>query len=258
MKNGNNNDYKRISESGSSDAGISARNSRSDSGIGAGNGRSDSRKRSGIKSKLKSKLKSRKKSIGNSSDSKSNEQPGIESESNTFDSGITRGRRGSGRIENGSDPDRDSSAAIGNDAGASDPGNESKPKRKYTKKNTVELDDLDSDSPKKVKPKTANKKIDSKTILAETVGIPFFAIGIALNENHWFLSEEEKDYLSESLDKFLSSIPKSRLNKVNKLLSKYLPTLNLAFAFGVVTYPRFKHSKLYETIAGKKSVKEES
>ncbi|VDM09663.1 unnamed protein product [Wuchereria bancrofti] len=257
MKNGNNNDYKRISESGSDDSGISAGNSANDSGISAGNSGSDSRKRAGIKSKLRSKLKSRKKPIGNSSDSKSNEQPGIESESDTFNSGITRGRRGRGS-ENGSDTDRDSSAAIGNDAGASDPGNESKPKRKYTKKNTVELDDLDSDSPKKVKPKTANKKIDSKTILAETVGIPFFAIGIALNENHWFLSEEEKDYLSESLDKFLSSIPKSRLNKVNKLLSKYLPTLNLAFAFGVVTYPRFKHSKLYETIAGKKSIKEES
>lgn len=256
MKNGNNNDNKRIGESGPSDSGISAGNGENDSGIGTGNSGSDSRKRAGIKSKLKSKLKSRKKPVGNSSDSKSNEQSGIESESDTFDSGITGGRRG--RRENGSDTDRDTSATIGNDSGSTDRGNESKPKRKYTKKNTVELEDLDSDSPKKVKPKTSNKKLDSKTILAETVGIPFFAIGIALNENHWFLSEEEKDYLSESLDKFLSSIPKSRLNKVNKLLSKYLPTLNLAFAFGVVTYPRFKHSKLYETIAGKKSIKEES
>lgn len=257
MKNGNNNDNKRIGESGPSDSGISAGNGENDSGIGTGNSGSDSRKRAGIKSKLRSKLKSRKKSIGNSADSKSNEQLGIKSESNTFDSGISGGRGRSGR-ENGSDPDRDSSTTIGDDAGPSDSGNESKPKRKYTKKNTIELEDLDSDSPKKVKPKTANKKIDTKTILAETVGIPFFAIGIALNENHWFLSEEEKDYLSESLDKFLSSIPKSRLNKVNKLLSKYLPTLNLAFAFGVVTYPRFKHSKIYETIAGKKSIKEES
>lgn len=257
MKNGNNNNNKRISESGSSDAGISEGNSGSDSGISERNSGSDSRKRAGIKSKLRSKLKSRKKSIGNSTYSKSNEQLGIESGSDTFDSGISGGRRGRGS-ENGSDSDRDSSAATGNDSGSTDPGNESKPKRKYTKKNTIELEDLDSDSPKKVKPKTANKKIDTKTILAETVGIPFFAIGIALNENHWFLSEEEKDYLSESLDKFLSSIPKSRLNKVNKLLSKYLPTLNLAFAFGVVTYPRFKHSKLYETIAGKKSIKEES
>jgi hypothetical protein len=258
MENGNNNDNKRIIESGSVNSGIGAGNGGGDSGISAGNSGGDSGKRSGIKSKLKSKLKSRKKPIGNFSDTKSNVQFGSESESNTFDSGISGGRRGSGRSENGSDPDRDTSAAIGNDAGSSDRGNESKPKRKYSKKTTVELEDLDSDSPKKVKPKRANKKIDSKTILAETVGIPFFAIGIALNENHWFLSEEEKDYLSESLDKFLSSIPKSRLNKVNKLLSKYLPTLNLAFAFGVVTYPRFKHSKLYESIAGTKPIKEES
>jgi hypothetical protein len=257
MENGNNNDNKRIIESGSVNSGIGAGNGGGDSGISAGNGGGDSGKRAGIKSKLKSKLKSRKKSIGNSSDTRSNLQSGSESESNTFDSGISGGR-GSGRSEIGSDPDRDSSTAIGNDSGSTDPGNESKPKRKYTKKNTIELEDLDSDSPKKVKPKSANKKIDSKTILAETVGIPFFAIGIALNENHWFLSEEEKDYLSESLDKFLSSIPKSRLNKVNKLLSKYLPTLNLAFAFGVVTYPRFKHSKLYESIAGTKPIKEES
>jgi hypothetical protein len=66
------------------------------------------------------------------------------------------------------------------------------------------------------------------------------------------LGDDEKVYLAESLERFLQSMPKSRINRVKKILDKYVPTLQLAFAFGVVTYPRFVNSKVYAKLTSPK------
>jgi hypothetical protein len=66
------------------------------------------------------------------------------------------------------------------------------------------------------------------------------------------LGEDEKVYLAESLERFLQTMPKSRFNRVKKILDKYMPTLHLAFAFSVVTYPRFVNSKVYAKLTNPK------
>lgn len=229
---------------GGNDSGSGNRNGGNDSGGGNGSGKRN------LRTKIKDRIRSGK-SGNRSDDSKSLDEIGFNggiAEQNSGDSGQSgRGsRRGRKRIANADNNRNEYSADNGNS------GNDGKQEEKSNRKNSIRLDEFADAEPKKARPRSKGKtsKIDSVALLAETIAIPFWTMGLLLQEPHWVLQEEEKRYLGESLDRFIDSMPKSRINKIQKTLDKYLPTVQLAFAFGVITYPRFTHSKIYGKLTG--------
>jgi hypothetical protein len=246
--------------------------------IGSSNNRSgvdrrgSGRNRERIKAAIKAKLRNRTsvKSVESNRESDSTDT-GISAEvtsadgtSDRDDGGTRRrnrrGGRGTRRSEsNGSfsGEDRDESRLTDSGSGA-----EADQESFDASENTIRLDVFEEEEPRKTRRKGfSNSKKQGKNeviiALADTVSIPFYLTSVILEEPHWILAQEEKIYLAESLDRFLQSLPKSRLNRVRKVLDKYLPGLQLAFAFGVVTYPRFVESKLYGKMTGVEEIVKE-
>jgi hypothetical protein len=236
--------------------------------------RSSGRNRERIKSAIKAKLRNRAgiRSVESDRESDSTDT-GISAEVTSADGTSDRddgrirrrsrrGRRGTRRSEsNGSfsGEDRDESRLTDSGNGA-----ETDQESFDASENTIRLDFFEEEEPEKTSRRSfsgSRKQSKNETIiaLADAVAVPFYLTSVILNEQHWLLTKEEKFDLAVALDRFLRSLPKSRLNRVRKALDKYLPGLQFAFVFGVITYPRFVQSKLYGKITGiEETVKEKN